>query len=76
MPGFHGGDVVSGRKSIAGSGIGSLAETKEMLEFCVEHNIYPDTELIPIGEINNVWKSMKEGQSHRRYVIDIANTLN
>ena len=45
-------NVVNGRKSFSGSNIGGIAETQEMLEFCKEHNITADIELIKTDQIN------------------------
>jgi uncharacterized zinc-type alcohol dehydrogenase-like protein len=60
------------RKHIAGSLIGSIKETQEVLEFCAEHGISPDIELVDIQEINNVHKRVVDGDARFRYVIDMA----
>lgn len=60
------------RKSVAGSLIGSLAETQEVLDFCAEHKIGPDIQVIPISEINDAYKSVIAGDVRFRYVIDMA----
>jgi uncharacterized zinc-type alcohol dehydrogenase-like protein len=60
------------RKAIAGSLIGNLAQTQEVLDFCAEHNIAPDIELISIEQINNAYKRTEEGQVRFRHVIDMA----
>ncbi|MGI4801829.1 MAG: NAD(P)-dependent alcohol dehydrogenase, partial [Janthinobacterium lividum] len=60
------------RKSVAGSLIGSIAETQEILDFCAEHGIGPDIEVIPIQEINHAYKMVEKGDVRFRYVIDIA----
>lgn len=75
MPGFHGTDVIGGRKSIAGSGVGGIAETNEMLEFSAKHGILPDIEIIPIQDINKAWDSLVAKQMSKRYVIDIEKSL-
>lgn len=64
--------VIMGRKSIAGSLIGSIAETQEVLDFCAEHGIAPDVQVIPIQEINEAYKKVKSGDVRFRYVIDSA----
>jgi uncharacterized zinc-type alcohol dehydrogenase-like protein len=71
MPGYHGGTLIDGRKSIAGSGIGSIKEIEEMLEFSAEHEILPDVETIKIEDINNAWDQMLEKGISHRFVIDI-----
>ena len=60
------------RKSVAGSLIGSIAETRAVLEFCAEHGIAPDVQVIPIGEINHAYKMVEKGEVRFRYVIDMA----
>ncbi len=64
--------VIHGRKTIAGSMIGGIQETEEMLKFCGEKNITADIELIPINEINTAYDRMLRGDVHYRFVIDIA----
>lgn len=75
MPEFHGGDLIGGRKSIAGSGIGGIKETKEMLEFSAKHNIVPDIEIIKLQDINKAWDSLVSKQMSKRYVIDIEKSF-
>jgi uncharacterized zinc-type alcohol dehydrogenase-like protein len=60
------------RKSVAGSLIGSLADTQEILDFCAEHGIGPDIELIGIQDINDAYKKVERGDARFRYVIDMA----
>lgn len=71
MPGFHSHYVINGQKSIAGSGIGGIRETQEMLEYSAEHNILPEIEVIKIQDINKAWESLKNKQMAKRYVIDM-----
>jgi uncharacterized zinc-type alcohol dehydrogenase-like protein len=54
---FHGGNIIMGRKRIAGSLIGGIKETQEMLDFCGEHNITSDIELIDMQE--SLWACYK-----------------
>lgn len=75
MPGFHGNDVMNGRKSIAGSGIGGIKETKEMLEFSAKHGIVPDIEVITMQDINAAWDALASKQMSHRYVIDIEKSF-
>jgi uncharacterized zinc-type alcohol dehydrogenase-like protein len=64
--------VVGGRKSVAGSSIGGIAETQEMLDFCAEHNIVSDIEMIDIKDINAAYERMEKGDVKYRFVIDMA----
>ncbi len=64
--------LLGGRKSLAGSGIGGLAETQEMLDFCEEHNIVSDIEMIDIKDITTAYQRMLKGDVRYRFVIDIA----
>jgi uncharacterized zinc-type alcohol dehydrogenase-like protein len=69
---FNNMDFAAHRKSFAGSLIGSLAETQEILDFCAEHNIGPDIEIIGIDEINDAYKKVEAGEVRYRYVIDMS----
>ena len=60
------------RKSIGGSLIGNLADTQEVLDFCAEHSIGPDIQVIPIGQINDAYKDVEKGDVRFRYVIDMS----
>ncbi|HSZ86641.1 MAG TPA: zinc-binding dehydrogenase, partial [Puia sp.] len=64
--------LIFGRKSLAGSLIGGLPETQEMLDFCAEHNIVSDIELIRMDEINEAYERMLKGDVRYRFVIDMA----
>ncbi|MDO8265931.1 MAG: NAD(P)-dependent alcohol dehydrogenase [Candidatus Saccharibacteria bacterium] len=75
MPGFHSGSVINGQKSIAGSGIGSIKETQEMLNYSTEQGIMPEIEVIKIQDINKAWESLSGKQMSKRYVIDIKNSF-
>lgn len=70
-PGINCGPLIFGRKRIAGSLIGGIAETQEMLDFCGEHNIVPDIEIIDIKDINTAYERMIKGDVKYRFVIDI-----
>ncbi|EHU2954330.1 NAD(P)-dependent alcohol dehydrogenase [Acinetobacter baumannii] len=63
-------NLIMKRRSIAGSMIGSIAETQEMLDFCAEHNIVADIELIAAKEINTAYERMLKGDIKYRFVID------
>jgi len=69
---IHPFSVLGGRKSLAGSGIGGIPETQEMLDFCAEHNIVSDIELIDIKDITASYARMLKGDVRYRFVIDIA----
>jgi alcohol dehydrogenase (NADP+) len=64
--------LLAGRKSLAGSSIGGLPETQEMLDYCALHNITSDVEVINIKDINNAYARMLKGDVHYRFVIDMA----
>jgi len=64
--------LIGGRKSLAGSGIGGLAETQEMLDFCEKNNIVSDIEIIDIKNIQNAYDRMLKGDVRYRFVIDMA----
>jgi len=65
------GSLIFGRRSIAGSLIGGIAETQEMLDFCAKHNILADIELISMDGVNEAYERMLKGDVHYRYVIDV-----
>jgi uncharacterized zinc-type alcohol dehydrogenase-like protein len=60
------------RRSFAGSGIGSIRETQEMLDFCAEHGIGADIEVIGAEQINEAWARVLASDVRYRFVIDIA----
>lgn len=64
--------IVGGRKSLAGSSIGGIAETQEMLDFCAEHNIVSDIEMIDMKDITPAYERMEKGDVKYRFVIDMA----
>ena len=65
-------NVIKGRRSFAGSNIGGIAETQEMLDFCAKHNITADIELIKIQDVNTAYTRLEKGDVHYRFVIDMA----
>jgi uncharacterized zinc-type alcohol dehydrogenase-like protein len=69
---IFGFSLVGGRKSLAGSLIGGMPETQEMLDYCAEHNIISDVEVIAIKDINKAFDRMLKGDVHYRFVIDMA----
>lgn len=64
--------LASGNKTITGSGAGGVPETQEMLDFCAEHNIVSDIELIDIKDIHTAYDRMLKGDVRYRFVIDMA----
>ena len=64
-------NLIGKRRRLAGSLIGGIKETQEMLDYCAAHNIMSDVEVIPISEINNAYERMIKGDVHYRFVIDL-----
>jgi alcohol dehydrogenase (NADP+) len=64
--------LVMGRRRVAGSPIGGIAETQEMLDFCARKNILPECEMIRIDEINDAFIRMERADVRYRFVIDMA----
>jgi uncharacterized zinc-type alcohol dehydrogenase-like protein len=64
--------LVLGRRRIAGSPIGGIRETQEMLDFCAEKNVLPDVEMIRMDEINHAFERMEKSDVRYRFVIDMA----
>lgn len=65
-------NLIGKRRSIAGSMIGGIAETQEMLDYCAEHNIVSDVEVIDMKDINEAYDRMLKGDVRYRFVIDMA----
>jgi len=64
--------LIMGRRAIVGSLIGGIPETQEVLDFCAEHNITCDVEMLDIKNINEAYERMKRGDVRYRFVIDMA----
>jgi uncharacterized zinc-type alcohol dehydrogenase-like protein len=64
--------LIMGRRSLAGSAIGGIQETQEMLDFCGEHGITSDIERIPIQRINEAYERLLKSDVKYRFVIDMA----
>ena len=60
------------RRTLAGSLIGSIAETQEVLDFCAEKGVAPDVQVIDIQDVNAAYKKVKNEDVRFRYVIDMA----
>jgi uncharacterized zinc-type alcohol dehydrogenase-like protein len=65
-------NLIGKRRSIAGSLIGGIKETQEMLDYCAANNIVSDVEVIKAGDINKAYERMIKGDVRYRFVIDIA----
>ena len=68
--------MIMGRKSVAGSLIGGIAETQELLDFCGEHNITSDIEIINMQDINEAYERMLKSDVKYRFVIDMKSLKN
>lgn len=64
--------LINNRRSLAGSLIGGLPETQEMLDYCAKHNIVPEVEMIDIKDINTAYDRMLKNDVRYRFVIDMA----
>lgn len=64
--------LIGGRRSLVGSLVGGIKETQEMLDYCAEHNITSDVEMINIDQINEAYERTLAGDVHYRFVIDMA----
>jgi len=68
---IHSMGIIFGRKNVAGSLIGGIKETQEMLDFCAEHGIVSDIEMITMEEINQAWDRVMKSDVRYRFVIDM-----
>lgn len=64
--------LICGRRNLAGSAVGGIKETQEMLEFCGKHNITAEIELISIRQVNEAYERVVKSDVRYRFVIDIA----
>ncbi|XP_048334381.2 probable mannitol dehydrogenase [Ziziphus jujuba] len=67
--------LIAGRKIVAGSGIGGMKETQEMIDFAAKHNITADIELIPADYVNTAMERLARADVKYRFVIDVGSTL-
>lgn len=67
--------LVFGRRRVAGSLIGGIKETQEVLDFCAEHGIHPECKIIKVEEINDAWSNLSSGNPAFRYVIDMSSLV-
>ena len=63
--------LIGGRKILTGSLIGGIQETQEMLDFCAEHGIVSDIELIPVQQVNEAYERMLKNDVRYRFVLDM-----
>ena len=68
----HGGPLMFGRRRIAGSAIGGIRDTQEVIDFCARKNILPECTIIRMDEINQAFETLAKGDVARRFVIDMA----
>jgi uncharacterized zinc-type alcohol dehydrogenase-like protein len=68
----HAFSLIGGRHSLAGSGIGGIKETQEMLDFCAKHGIACDIEKIPVQKVNEAYERVIKSDVRYRFVIDMA----
>lgn len=71
MAEVNGGGLIMQRRRLAGSLIGGIKETQDMLDFCAEHNIVPDVEMINMQDINTAYERMQKSDVKYRFVIDM-----
>ncbi|WP_292808337.1 zinc-binding dehydrogenase [Nostoc sp. JL23] len=64
--------LIMARRSLSGSNIGGIAQTQEMLDFCGEHNITADVEVIPIQKVNEAYERLLKSDVKYRFCIDMA----
>ena len=72
LPSFHSALLLGGQKAVAGSGVGGIAQTQEMLDLCAAQNIHAECEVIPMGGINAAFERMEKADVKYRFVIDMA----
>ena len=75
LPSIHGGLLIMGNKAIGGSGVGGCPETQEMLDFCAEHQLYPEVETIRMDQVNEAYDRLLKNDVRYRFVIDLTEGL-
>ena len=75
MPGFHAWNLLMMNRAVGGSAIGGMPETQAMLDFCAEHDIYPECETIAMPEVNEAYERLLKNDVRYRFVIDMARGL-
>jgi len=69
---IHAFALIGGRRSLAGSPIGGIAQTQEMLDFCGEHGVAPQIELIGADDVNDAYGRVERSEVRYRFVIDVS----
>jgi uncharacterized zinc-type alcohol dehydrogenase-like protein len=69
---INGRSIMGGNKVLTASSIGGIQETQDMLNFCAEHNILPETEMIDIDYVNEAYQRVLDSDVKYRFVIDMA----
>ncbi|KAL0314523.1 UNVERIFIED_CONTAM: 8-hydroxygeraniol dehydrogenase [Sesamum angustifolium] len=67
--------IIMGRRTVAGSMVGGLKETQQMIDFAAKHNILPDVEMISMDYVNTAMERLEKGDVKYRFVIDVGKTL-
>jgi uncharacterized zinc-type alcohol dehydrogenase-like protein len=75
LPGVHGGLLMGRNRALGGSNIGGVPETSEMLDFCAEHQIYPEIEVIAMNQVNEAFERLLKNDVRYRFVIDMSRGL-
>jgi alcohol dehydrogenase (NADP+) len=70
-PPLAGFSLMKGRRSVAGSAIGGMAETQEMMDFCAQHNIVSDVEMVGMQDVNAAYERLQKNDVRYRFVIDM-----
>jgi uncharacterized zinc-type alcohol dehydrogenase-like protein len=68
--------LIMGRRSLSGSPIGGIPETQEMLDFCSEHNMTSEVEVIPIQKVNEAYERLLKSDVKYRFSMDMASLRN
>ena len=69
---IHAFALIAGRRSLAGSPIGGIAQTQEMLDFCGERGVAPQIELIGADDVNDAYGRVERSEVRYRFVIDVS----
>jgi len=72
MPGYNSLNLLSHNRAVGGSAIGGIPETQEMLDFCAEHEVYPECETVRMDEVNEAYERLLRNDVRYRFVIDMA----
>ena len=71
-PPLQGSSLITGRRCLAGSVIGGMPETQEMIDFCAAHKIVSDVEMVPMQSVNEAYERLLKNDVRYRFVIDMA----